>query len=50
MEELINVPLDKKTKKQLKDRANENGRAMSREAAHLIKDGLRKDASDGQRK
>lgn len=50
MEKVINVPLDDETKKKLEDRADANGRATSREAAQLIKDGLRKDAGDGKRK
>lgn len=38
MEKLLNVPLDEKTRKLLDMRADENGRASSREAAKIIKD------------
>ena len=42
MESMLNVPLDEASKKELKEQAKENGRAMGREAAKLIKDGLQK--------
>lgn len=45
MESILNVPLEDETKKQLKEQAKENGRSMNREAAKLIKDGLRRDES-----
>lgn len=41
MEKLLNVPLDEKTRKLLDMRADENGRASSREAAKIIKDAVR---------
>lgn len=43
MEKMINVPLDDKDIKRLKKQADENGRAMGREAAKMIKDSLGKD-------
>lgn len=39
-EKMINVPLDKETKAVLETSARENGRALGREAAMLIKRGL----------
>ena len=41
-EDIVNVPLDPKVKKDLERQAEANGRATNREAAQLIKDGLRK--------
>ena len=40
-EKLINVPLDDETKTALEISAVENGRAVGREAAQYIKEGLR---------
>jgi len=37
-EKMLNVPLDDQTRKALDARADENGRAASREAAKIIKD------------
>lgn len=39
-EKMINVPLDEETKAVLETSARENGRAVGREAAMLIKRGL----------
>lgn len=41
MEKVINVPIDEDTKAALEKRADENGRATSREAAAIIKDAVR---------
>ena len=41
MEKIINVPIDEDTKAALEKRADENGRAASREAAAIIKDAVR---------
>lgn len=42
-EKLLNVPLDERTRKALDMRANENGRASSREAASIIKQAVAKE-------
>jgi len=39
-EKVLNVPLDEKTRKALDARADENGRAASREAVSIIKDAV----------
>lgn len=39
-EKMINVPLDEETKAALETSARENGRAVGREAAMLVKRGL----------
>ncbi len=39
-EKMLNVPLDDQTRKALDMRADENGRAASREAASIIKDAV----------
>lgn len=39
-EKVLNVPLDPRTRKALDARADENGRAASREAASIIKDAV----------
>lgn len=39
-EKLLNVPLDGRTREALNKRADENGRAASREAAAIIKDAV----------
>ena len=39
-EKILNVPLDPRTRKALDARADENGRASSREAASIIKDAV----------
>lgn len=39
-EKVLNVPLDVQTRKALDARADENGRAASREAASIIKDAV----------
>ncbi len=49
-ESMINVPLDDKSKDALKARAVANDRAMGREAARLIKEGLGLQSEDGQTK
>jgi plasmid stability protein len=41
-EKMLNVPLDEEVRKKLDERADENGRASSREAAAIITDALRK--------
>ena len=41
-EHVINVPLKPEVKRLLEEQADSNGRAMGREAAILIKKGLRK--------
>ena len=38
MEKFLNVPLDAQTRKALDARADQNGRAASREAAKIIRD------------
>ena len=43
MEKIINVPIDDDTKAALKKRADENGRATSREAAAIIRKTLKTD-------
>ncbi len=48
MDKPINVPLDEDTKAALMKRAKENGRAMNREAAMIIKAAVMADrANDG---
>lgn len=42
LEKKIIVPLPKDVKRKLEDRAVENGRAMSREAAEIIKEAVSK--------
>ncbi len=39
-EKLLNVPLDPKTRAALEARARVNGRALKREAAHIIKEAV----------
>ena len=41
LEKKILVPLPKDVKRKLEDRAVENGRAMSREAAEIIKEAVK---------
>ena len=41
-EKILNVPLDEDIRKKLDERADENGRATSREAAAIITNALRK--------
>ena len=50
MEKIINVPIDEDTKAALEKRADENGRATSREAASIIKSavGARKGGGNGK--
>ena len=43
MEKIINVPIDEDTKAALEKRADENGRATSREAAAIIRKTLKTD-------
>ena len=43
MEKIINVPIDEDTKAALEKRADENGRATSREAAAIIRKTLKVD-------
>ncbi|MBO7686931.1 MAG: TraY domain-containing protein [Kiritimatiellae bacterium] len=45
-EKMLNVPLDDETRKALDARADENGRAASREAAQIIKDTVKRPAAD----
>ena len=44
-EKVINVPLDRVSRDALKRRAVANGRAMGREAARLIKQGLEQESA-----
>lgn len=47
MEKIINVPLDDETKAALEKRADENGRATSREAAAIIKKTVKAEKEGG---
>ena len=49
-EKVLNVPLDDRTRKALDARADQNGRAASREAASIIKSavGARKGGGNGK--
>jgi len=44
-EQMLNVPLDPVSRDALKRRAVANGRAMGREAARLIKQGLEQESA-----
>lgn len=46
-EKIINVPLESAVRKRLNEQAKANGRAVRREAAAIIKDGLKPSAKKG---
>ena len=48
MEKIINVPVDEAMKAELKRRAEENGRAVNREAAAILKRELGTDKARGR--
>lgn len=47
MEKIINVPLEREIKAALEKRADENGRATSREAAAIIKEAVKTEKEGG---